>query len=200
MTKNQILESLKLGFKRMLFAGETSQVTTTDGKTIIAYGEDIMVGCEAYLLNSDNTQSPLENGDYMLQDGRTITVTDNNITEIKEPEAPAAIESPEINATNLSEYVKEDMPEDNKEEKLESETEARISALENTVEEMMKMLQDYLNESAEMKQEQVKMSEKIKKIADQPAGEKPKVSKKMYGESISNMDEIRQLQKKLFNK
>lgn len=59
--------------------------------------------------NGEEAEKPLENGDYLLKDGKTLVVEDGKIKEIKEEEkAPAEPETPsEPESENLEEFAQE---------------------------------------------------------------------------------------------
>jgi hypothetical protein len=115
MTRNEILQNIKEQFRKMMFAGSlTMGCTTKEGKNLIAMGEDLAVGVEIYQVDDNNVQSPLDNGDYTLTDGRIITVTDNKVANITAPDPAQQEESPvggASEATNAKMEMGEGMPD-----------------------------------------------------------------------------------------
>jgi hypothetical protein len=213
-TRNQILDNIKAQFKKLMFADTAStQVTTNDGKTFIILGQELAIGCEIYLLNQDNTQTPVDNGDYNLSDGTVITVTDNKISNITAPDAAQATESPVSPAADTSTTpmamgngMPDAMPdgtdaEDPADVQTDMDTEARISALEQQIQEIMQMLSGTMNQTEKMMASHIKMSEVVEKIAAEPAGTKATNGKKFITDrttDVSNsMDEIRAIQKRI---
>jgi hypothetical protein len=201
MERNELLKNIKEQFKKLIFATENYTCTTKDGKNLIVMGgTDVATGLEIYEVNADGTQKPLENGEYKLMDGRSIMITDNVISEVKMPEAPAA-EAPAEEVEMCGETNMEDMPvempesEDEEEDKDEKGMMAkRIEALEAQITEIMNMLSGTMEKTS-------KMSEQIVKLSDQPAGEKANLGKKMIQDKATKsnvtMDEIREIAKKL---
>lgn len=211
MTRNEILNNIKEQFKKMMFADapKTSTFTTTDGKNLIVMGEDIAVGVEIYQVDDNNVQTPLDNGDYTLTDGRTFTVADNKVSDITAPDPAQQEESPAGGASDASQAKMEmgdgmpdGMPTDpDAAEEPADDTEARLSALEQQIQEILQMLQGTMAQTEKMMNSQVEMSETVRKIAAEPAGEKPKIGKVYVTDKqttmSASMDDIRQIQKRL---
>lgn len=215
-TRNDILNNIKAQFKKLMFADNAStQVTTNDGKTFVILGQELAVGVEIYLLNTDNTQTPIDNGDYNLSDGTIISVTDNKVSNITAPDAAKATESPVSPAADTSstpaamamgDGMPDGMPtdgavEDPADAQEDMDTEARLSALEQQIQEIMQMLSGTMNTTEKMMSAHIKMSETVEKIANEPAGAKANNGKKFITDKsvdISNsMDEIRAIQKRM---
>jgi len=210
MNRIQILNEIKAQFKKMMFAEEfanlTTPYTTTDGKNIIVMGEDLTEGVEIYQVDDNNVQSPLENGDYTLQDGRLFTVTDNIVSSVTAPDPAQATESPVAPAKmEMGDGMPDgqlnsggETPED---VIAEGEVESRISALEQQVQELMQMLQGTMTQTEKMMSSHIEMSETVKKIASEPDGKKVTTGKKLIqdNQTISNfsMDEIREIGKRM---
>jgi len=193
-------------------APKTTGFTTTDGKNLIVIGEDIAVGVEINQVDDQNNQTPLDNGDYTLTDGRTFTVTDGKVSNITAPDASQQEESPVGGASDAStakmemgDGMPDGMPTDPETPEAEAtedaDTESRLSALEQQIQEILQMLQGTMTQTEKMMNSQVEMSETVRKIANEPAGEKPKVGKKMIQTvesiSMSSMEEIREIQKRM---
>lgn len=205
MNRQEILDNIKQQFKKMMnFADSpsTTPFTTTDGKNIVVIGEDLSVGCEIYLLDDNNQQTPLDNGDYTLTDGRKITVTDNKVENIMAPNPAEQTESPvEPAKMEMGDGMPDEMPTENETENDGTNVEARLSALEQQIQEVLQMLAGTMTQTEKMMNSQVEMSETVRKIAEEPAGEKPK-ARKVYVtdkeiQMSSSMDEIRNLQKRM---
>jgi hypothetical protein len=215
MNRNELLNNIKAQFKKLMFATENYTCTTVDGKNLIVLGgTDIATGLEIYEVNADGTQIPLENGDYKLMDGRSIMITDNLVSEVKMPEAPAAeVEAPaeevemcgttimEVSPDEISE-VEDEMPEI-EDEMMEDKglMAKRIEALESQIAEIMNMLSGTMKKATDIEDKTIKMSEQIIKLSNEPAGEKANVGKKMVQDVATKnsvtMDEIREIAKKI---
>lgn len=172
MNRKEIIENLKIQFKKLMFDSASTQLVTSDGKNIIVMGEDAAVGLEVYLLADDNTQTPLDNGDYILNDGRTITVTDGKISDVKAPEAEATEnDSPEELTTE--EPVTEEAP------KSDDEVLSRITALEEAVNQILEMLQGAMSKTEQTLSAHKALTERVEKFASAPSTEKIEVKPKM---------------------
>lgn len=165
--KRDLLENIRLQFKRLMFAGETCTYTTTDGKNIIVMGSDVVPGVEIYELDATNNQIPLANGEITLSDGRKVIVTDNKVETVTAP-------SPEEMPMEPTTAEMEDMPmmpeTESPEDTIEdTDTQKRIADLEMKVEELYNMLQGNMAKTADMVKCNMEMSEQIKTLSAQPA-------------------------------
>jgi hypothetical protein len=175
MTRNEIIENLKIQFKKLMFDDASTQLTTGDGKNLIVMGTDAEIGLEIYLVNADNTQTPLENGDYILSDGRTITVADGKISDVKAPEAADA-------PAEETQPMAEDAPVEEtpaEEAKSDDEVVKRIEALEQAVNEILQMLQGAMSKTEQTLSAQKELKERVAKFAEAPSTEKIEVKPKI---------------------
>jgi hypothetical protein len=200
MNKNETINSIKESLKK-LFATDMkcSDFVLTDGKKITSTATDLEIGVEVYAVDELGNQTPLDNGDYVLQDGRTITVVDNGITTIA-GEMSTEAESPVSNA-DVEQEMTDGMVEPASEE---GDMGQRVADLEAQLEEVLNLLKQM--SEAQMKSQDQMMS-KIKTIANEPGDEKVKVSKVGYNEYSSknvnakrNMSEIEELRSLISNK
>ena len=77
---------------------ETFERVSTD-KGILSYdAEELAVGVSVSLVTEEGEEVAVEDGDYVLEDGRILKIAEGKIAEIVEPEPeaeePAAEESP----------------------------------------------------------------------------------------------------------
>jgi hypothetical protein len=193
MNKNETINSIKESLKK-LFASDVkfSDFVLTDGTKITSTATDLGIGVEVYAVDDMNNQTPLDNGDYVLEDGRTITVVDNAITKMAGQTSTEA-ESPVSNA-DVKEEMNDDMLEVPSEE---DHLGKRVADLEAQLEEVLNLLKQMSD--AQMKSQEQMMS-KITTIASEPGDEKVQVSKIGYSEYSSknvnakkNMSEIEEL-------
>ena len=70
---------------------ELASVATDKGDLL--YDGDLAVGTEVFVADAEGNQTPAEDGDYVLEDGRTIKVAEGKVAEIVEAE-PAEEENP----------------------------------------------------------------------------------------------------------
>lgn len=79
-----IRESLKslLKFSNEITENKFATLELTDGTKITTQSGDIEVGAEVYAIDDLGNQTPLNDGDYVLTDGRTFTVKLNIVEAI----------------------------------------------------------------------------------------------------------------------
>ena len=70
---------------------ELASVATDKGDLL--YDGELAVGTEVFVADAEGNQTPAEDGDYVLEDGRTIKVADGKVSEIVEA-APAEEDAP----------------------------------------------------------------------------------------------------------
>lgn len=78
------IKSIKEALKAMIRQMEFSTATTDKGVIGWDVDGDIEVGTEVYLVDENGDRQPIEDGDYVLEDGRTVVVKDSKVEEIKE--------------------------------------------------------------------------------------------------------------------
>lgn len=84
--------------------------TLEDGVTnITTSAKDIIIGAEVYMIDEQGNQTPLDNGDYVLQDGRCFTIADNLVTDIKGPESDGTDVETGDNETDAVETSKQEL-------------------------------------------------------------------------------------------
>ncbi|RYY51491.1 MAG: hypothetical protein EOO06_00370 [Chitinophagaceae bacterium] len=139
MNRNEMIQKLKDQFKSFLSFSETTvetiEVTTEDGVKMMVNSAEITVGVEIFLVNEDGIQSPVENGDYKLEDGRTITVEDGKISAIAEKEESTEETSVEDAPVEFAEETSVE------ETSSENDLETRVAALESQVSEILSKME-----------------------------------------------------------
>lgn len=100
------IKSIKEALKAMIRQMEFS--TATSDKGVIGWDVDgeIEVGTEVYLVDENGDRQPIEDGDYVLEDGRTVVVKDSKVEEIKE-KAEEVVEEPTQGPTTEETNVEE---------------------------------------------------------------------------------------------
>lgn len=209
MNKEEAMSKIKDNLKRLM-SFSTDEATETkeemkyttmklkDGSEItIAEGSDLGVGTEVFKIDADGNQTPCEDGDYELEDGRNITIKGGLVEAIAEAKAEgegAKDETPMNDAKNAEEKMAEE-PKADEEKSTEGENpiEDRISSLENQITQILEILQGMGS------MQEVAMS-KIEAIAKAPATESIKIGKTMTNNNFnsvkSEMEELKQLTNK----
>ena len=101
------IKSIKEALKAMIRQMEFS--TATSDKGVIGWDVDgeIEVGTEVYLVDENGDRQPIEDGDYVLEDGRTVVVKDSKVEEIKEKAEEPTVEEPTQGPTTEETNVEE---------------------------------------------------------------------------------------------
>ena len=85
---------------------ELASVATDKGDLL--YDGDLAVGTEVFVADAEGNQTPAADGDYVLEDGRTIKVADGKVSEIVEA-APAeettSTEQKEVAAARMQKFA-----------------------------------------------------------------------------------------------
>lgn len=97
------IKSIKEALKAMIRQMEFSTATTDKG--VIGWDVDgeIEVGVEVYVVDENGDRQPIEDGDYVLEDGRTVVVKDSKVEEIKEKAEEVVEEQPTTEETKVEE-------------------------------------------------------------------------------------------------
>lgn len=149
---------------------ETFERVSTD-KGILSYdAEELEVGVAVSLVTEEGEEVAVEDGDYVLEDGRILKIAEGKIAEIVEPEPeaeePAAEESVEEVVAEEEAPAEEPEVENPTNEGEETETEAVVKLREevNELYELVHRLED-------------RIAELEKKPAAEPAKEEFKKTK-----------------------
>ena len=100
------IKSIKEALKAMIRQMEFSTATTDKGVIGWDVDGDIEVGTEVYLVDENGDRQPIEDGDYVLEDGRTVVVKDSKVEEIRE-KAEEVVEEPTQGPTTEETNVEE---------------------------------------------------------------------------------------------
>lgn len=101
------IKSIKEALKAMIRQMEFSTATTDKGVIGWDVDGDIEVGTEVYLVDENGDRQPIEDGDYVLEDGRTVVVKDSKVEEIKEKAEEPTVEEPTQEPTTEETNVEE---------------------------------------------------------------------------------------------
>lgn len=194
---NKIKEQLK---KLMAFSVEApveekkmDSIKLKDGTELcIVDGTDLGVGVEIYTIDKDGNQTPTPDGDYELEDGRTITVASGKVSVLSEvpadksgdqtPENPAS-DAPVANAADPNAPAVDPNADP---------VEARIKALEDQIAQILEILQGMGN------MQEATMT-KLSQVAAEPATTSIKMGKTVanvefgtFKDEIAQMRELRE--------
>ena len=101
------IKSIKEALKAMIRQMEFSTATTDKGVIGWDVDGDIEVGVEVYVVDENGDRQPIEDGDYVLEDGRTVVVKDSKVEEIKEKAEEPTVEEPTQGPTTEETNVEE---------------------------------------------------------------------------------------------
>ena len=169
-------------------------VTANDG-TVINYpdGSELEVGTELVTVDADGNETPLEDGTYELQDGRTLTVSGGVVESISGVGASNGEETPiddaKMDATQEAEGQDGSAEDDSNDD---GSLQDRVSALENTMAEILELLQG-------MSSAQEMAMSKIQEIASAPAAESIKIGKTVdnnFSSTKNTLDHLKEVRKK----
>lgn len=160
MTK---LEKIKAELAKLLIK---YSVVKTD-KAVLEYeGEDLVAGMDVYVTDENGDKVPAEDGEYVTEDNKVITVKDGKVESIIDKAADVeAEEEKKEDEPMVEEPAKEEepMPEDKKEDEevnLEDVNTA-IDELRKEVDELYKIVDSLLQKVGETRDE---ADERLKKL------------------------------------
>lgn len=174
----KITSRLKIMLKSMLdFRMGT---VSTDKGPLVFDGEDLKEGMEVYVIGEDDEPVAAADGDYVVEDGKTIKVVDGKVAEIVDPEAEVAEEPvEEIAQEEVQQEEVVEPAEEVVEEPAEEETEEdRIATLEARLAEFTEGLNQIINSIAAIEDRIAEVEGKLLKVeepAADPIDETPEV-------------------------
>ena len=161
MTK---LEKIKAELAKLLIK---YSVVKTD-KAVLEYeGEDLVAGMDVYVTDENGDKVPAEDGEYVTEDNKVITVKDGKVESIidKAADVEAAEEEEKPKDEPMEEPAKEEepMPEDEKkdEEVNLEDVNTAIDELRKEVDELYKIVDSLLQKVGENRDE---ADERLKKL------------------------------------
>lgn len=109
---NELFTKFNLSLSTVEKTELMAEATLENGTIIFTDAEGFEDGAEVYIVNEEGEKIPLPDGDYTLEDGRTMTIADGG-----------KISKSDEKVEELKEEIKEDVKEDVKEELAEDEEE-----------------------------------------------------------------------------
>jgi len=189
MKREDAIKQIKVNLKKLLRFTEEKfgTLVLSDGTNISISSSDLEIGAEIFMLDDLGNQTPCENGDYVLQDGRTFTVTDGKVSDIKatetSPEKPESGDTtttkPETMGTDglpeghTGEQSEEDKPE--KDAQVDGDLASRVESLEKQIAEVLNILSKMGDSQNELNEQMMKA---IQKFGAEPGAEPIKFGKK----------------------
>ena len=155
------LEKIKAELAKLLIK---YSVVKTD-KAVLEYdGEELVAGMDVYITDEDGNKVPAEDGEYLTEDNKTITVKDGKVESIVDPvaEVDAEEEEKKEDEPMVEPIVEEPMPEEKKDEEVNLEdVNTAIDELRKEVDELYKIVDGLMNKVGENREE---ADERLKKL------------------------------------
>ena len=152
------LQKIKAELAKMLMKFES--VKTDNG--VLEYEGELKEGTKVFITDAETEErTPAADGDYVLEDGRTLVVADGAITEIKE-----AVEEETEPETTEETPAEETTEEVAAEEETEPETTEETPAEEVTEEEVIEVVEETVDEVAELKGRIDALEALVKELAE----------------------------------
>ena len=130
------LEKIKAELAKLLIK---YSVVKTD-KAVLEYdGEELVAGMDVFITNENGEKVAAEDGDYVTEDNKTITVKDGKVESIVDPVAEVDAEEEE---KKEDEPMVEPMPEDKKEDEEKKDEEVNLEDVNTAIDEMRKEIDE----------------------------------------------------------
>ena len=161
------------------------------------------VGSDVFGINLEGNQYPLDNGDYKLTDGRTVSVEDNKVKSISEP---LMIEESPVTSADLEKVAMEEMPIAEESIDVEVENADMMPSADERIGKLEEVISRLMITIDEISRAHEEMMGNMKMYSSEPGAESI-VMEKGIGSSvdpkefskrknISEIDEIREIMKK----
>ena len=157
------LEKIKAELAKLLIK---YSVVKTD-KAVLEYeGEDLVAGMDVFITDENGDKVPAEDGDYVTEDNKVITVKDGKVESIVDKAADVEAEEDEKKEDEpiAEEPAKEEepMPEDKKEDEVNLEdVNTAIDEMRKEIDELYKIVDSLLKKVGETRDE---ADERLKKL------------------------------------
>ena len=155
------LEKIKAELAKLLIK---YSVVKTD-KAVLEYdGEELVAGMDVYITDEEGNKVPAEDGEYVTEDNKTITVKDGKVESIvdKAAEVDAEEDEKKEDEPMVEEPMEEPMPEDKKEDEVSLEdVNTAISEMRKEIDELYKIVDSLLQKVGETRDE---ADERLKKL------------------------------------
>lgn len=157
------LEKIKAELAKLLIK---YSVVKTD-KAVLEYeGEELVAGMDVYITDENGEKVPAEDGEYVTEDNKTITVKDGKVESIVDPVAEVDAEEdekkedePMVDEPVAEEPVAEDKKED--EEINLEDVNSAIDEMRKEIDELYKIVDSLLKKVGETRDE---ADERLKKL------------------------------------
>ena len=156
------LEKIKAELAKLLIK---YSVVKTD-KAVLEYeGEELVAGMDVYITDENGEKVPAEDGEYLTEDNKVISVKDGKVESIIDKAADVEAEEDEKKEDEpMEEPTKEEepMPEDDKKDEVNLEdVNTAIDELRKEVDELYKIVDSLLQKVGETREE---ADERLKKL------------------------------------
>ena len=156
------LEKIKAELAKLLIK---YSVVKTD-KAVLEYeGEELVAGMDVYITDENGEKVPAEDGEYLTEDNKVISVKDGKVESIIDKAADVEAEEDEKKEDEpMEEPTKEEepMPEDDKKDEVNLEdVNTAIDELRKEVDELYKIVDSLLKKVGETREE---ADERLKKL------------------------------------
>ena len=153
------LEKIKAELAKLLIK---YSVVKTD-KAVLEYdGEELVAGMDVYITDEEGNKVPAEDGEYVTEDNKTITVKDGKVESIVDKAAEVDAEEEKKEDEPMEEPMEEPMPEDKKEDEVSLEdVNTAISEMRKEIDELYKIVDSLLKKVGETRDE---ADERLKKL------------------------------------
>ena len=155
------LEKIKAELAKLLIK---YSVVKTD-KAVLEYeGEELVAGMDVFITDENGDKVPAEDGEYLTEDNKTITVKDGKVESIVDPVAEVDAEEDEKKEDEpmVEPIAEEPMPEDKKEDEVNLEdVNTAIDEMRKEIDELYKIVDSLLKKVGETRDE---ADERLKKL------------------------------------
>ena len=155
------LEKIKAELAKLLIK---YSVVKTD-KAVLEYeGEELVAGMDVYITTEEGDKVPAEDGEYVTEDNKTITVKDGKVESIVDPVAEVDAEEDEKKEDEpmVEPIAEEPMPEDKKEDEVNLEdVNTAIDEMRKEIDELYQIVDSLLKKVGETRDE---ADERLKKL------------------------------------
>ena len=157
------LEKIKAELAKLLIK---YSVVKTD-KAVLGYdGEELVAGMDVYITNENGEKVAAEDGEYLTEDNKVITVKDGKVESIvdKAAEVDAEEDEKKEDEPMVEPIVEEPMPEDKKEDEENVNLEdinTSIDEMRKEIDELYKIVDSLLKKVGETREE---ADERLKKL------------------------------------
>lgn len=154
------LEKIKAELAKLLIK---YSVVKTDRAVLEYDGEELVAGMDVFITDEEGNKVPAEDGEYVTEDNKTITVKDGKVESIVDPVAEVDAEEDENKEDEpMEEPMVEPMPEDKKEDEVSLEdVNTAIDEMRKEIDELYKIVDSLLKKVGETRDE---ADERLKKL------------------------------------